>query len=190
MVSPAAEAPVGVLPVFVVRRQIPPERSGQGTPVRKIQDTASMNRRLSWAGLPCLPSPPGRCGLNRSQTSSVIPWRRCAARILPTLPTRSNPSPSHGLDDTPSLRRRVPGFPRTSIFLMQGQRRWRRWGVEPGVAGQCRQLCGVISEAGISIVCSDRLLLGFLCKDLYDLFSLDFCMSTILFVRSLLHRVP
>ena len=126
-VSPVAEAPVGVLPVSVVRRQIPPGHSGQGTPVRKIQHTASMNRRLSWAGLPCLPSPPGRCGRNRSQTSSVIPWRRCAARILPTLPTRSNPSPSHGFDDTSSVRRRVRGFPRTSVFLMQGQRRWPRW---------------------------------------------------------------
>ena len=63
--------------------------------MRKVQHTASMNRRLSWAGLPCLPSPPGRCGLIRSQTASVISWRRCAAVILPTCHTLTFPAIYH-----------------------------------------------------------------------------------------------
>ena len=72
---------VGVLPVPVVGG-----RSRQGAPVRRIQQTASIKRRLSWAGLPTLPSPPGRWGLNRSQTSSLISWRRCAAVIYASCP--------------------------------------------------------------------------------------------------------
>ena len=60
--------------------------------MRSIQHTASINRRLSWAGRPLLPSPPGKCGLNRSQTSSVISWRRCATVIPP--PSTLSPFPA------------------------------------------------------------------------------------------------
>ena len=60
--------------------------------MRSIQHTASINRRLSWAGRPLLPSPPGKCGLNRSQTSSIISWRRCATVIPP--PSTLSPFPA------------------------------------------------------------------------------------------------
>ena len=78
-VPPATEAAMGVLPIPVVGR-----RSRQGAPVRKFQNTASRNRRLSRAGLPLLPGPPGKWGCKRSQTWSVMSCRRCAAVIFPT----------------------------------------------------------------------------------------------------------
>ena len=102
-VPPAAEAPVGVLPVSVVRRQIPPGRSGAQNPAHGVDEPTVVMGRSALLALS-----PGRCGLNRSQTSSVISWRRCAARILPTLqtlPTHSNLSPSHCFDDTPTKAR-------------------------------------------------------------------------------------
>ena len=51
--------------------------------MRRIQQTASIERRVSWAGQLLLPSPLTRWGRNPSQISSVISWRRCAAVMPP-----------------------------------------------------------------------------------------------------------
>ena len=53
--------------------------------MRRFQNTASRNRRLSRAGRPLLPAPPGRWGCKRSQIWSVMSCRRCAGVIPPPL---------------------------------------------------------------------------------------------------------
>ena len=74
IVPPAGIAAMGVLPVAVVRG-----KSRQGAPVRKIQNTALRKRRLSWAGRPTLPLPPGKSGSRIFQTRSEMSCRRCDA---------------------------------------------------------------------------------------------------------------
>ena len=53
--------------------------------MRRIQHTASMNRRLSWAGRPLLPSPP-------ADAASAAPKRHQSCRGAGALPSYSPPS--------------------------------------------------------------------------------------------------
>ena len=77
-VPPAAEAAVGVLPVSVVRGQIAPGSAGAQNPANGVdKPPVVMGRPTSLA------FSPGRYSLSRSQTPSVISWRRCAAVIPP-----------------------------------------------------------------------------------------------------------
>ena len=50
-------------------------KSRHGVPVRSFHKTAFRNNRLSRPRRPLLPFDPGKCGFNRSQTSSVISCR-------------------------------------------------------------------------------------------------------------------
>ena len=51
----------------------------RGPPVRRCQNTASRNRRLSRAGLPLLPGPPGKCGMQvfSNLVCNVVPTMYC-----------------------------------------------------------------------------------------------------------------
>ena len=92
-VPPAAEAAVGVLPISVVRGQISPRSAGAQYPAHGVDKPPVVP--VSWHGAgsgPVGPSPPGKCGLNRSQTASVISWRRCATVIPP--PSTLSPFPA------------------------------------------------------------------------------------------------
>ena len=64
-----------------------PPRSGgksrHGAPVRKIQKTALMNKRLSFATPPYTPSRPGRCDSSNAQTLSEISCLLCIG-FMPT----------------------------------------------------------------------------------------------------------
>ena len=66
LVPPTAKTAMGVLPVSVIRGQVAPRRPG----VRRIQNTTFRNRRLSKAGLPTVPAPPGKWGFKQSRTRS------------------------------------------------------------------------------------------------------------------------
>ena len=69
-----------------------PNRSGRsrhGAPVLPIQRTALMKRRLSLAVTPGSPGWPGSMSLMRSQSSSLISWRRIGS--TPVAKLRGNP---------------------------------------------------------------------------------------------------
>ena len=82
-------------------------RSRQGAPVRRIQTTALMNRRLSLATPPQSPFFPGRWGPIISQERSLMSWRCKALSIgIPPsqlIPERIRKSPAivNTRDDTP-----------------------------------------------------------------------------------------
>ena len=86
-VPPAAEAAVGVLPISVVRGQISPRSAGAQYPAHGVDKPPVVLGRSAPLALS-----PGKCGLNRSQTSSVISWRRCATVIPP--PSTLSPFPA------------------------------------------------------------------------------------------------
>ena len=63
----------------------PPKSGGKsrhGAPVRMIQKTASIKRRLSWATPPQLPSRPGKRGSSFFQTASEMSCRLWAGRDM------------------------------------------------------------------------------------------------------------
>ena len=57
-------------------------KSRHGAPVRMIQKTASIKRRLSWATPPQLPSRPGKRGSSFFQTASEMSCRLWAGRDM------------------------------------------------------------------------------------------------------------
>ena len=71
---------MGVLPVPQVWRQVSP-----WAPVRRFQNIAFRNKRLSLAGRPFFSGPPGKCGSVSSQTRSETSWRRCGAVVSPLI---------------------------------------------------------------------------------------------------------
>ena len=86
-VPPAAEAAVGVLPISVVRGQISPRSAGAQYPAHGVDKPPVVLGRSAPLALS-----PAKCGLNRSQTSAVISWRRCATVIPP--PSTLSPFPA------------------------------------------------------------------------------------------------
>ncbi len=72
LIAPADKMTVRIAPVAVIRRSI-----SHRAPVRIIQKTALINRRLSLATPPHCPDCPGKCGFSKAHTLSDIACLRC-----------------------------------------------------------------------------------------------------------------